>query len=257
MPSGSVNVINVLLNVDRMYARPRGMNFLSLLRGLDLPLAIPTSFCLLLAYDPAAANKLLDEMGLKWDDDKKFRLRPDGKRLTMPITYYEVFPACTAGSQLASKYWKEIGVDAPANLVDGGYWWTAQGANELTLGSWGLGGASILPLWFYGGNQVWTPQWFQWYTTGGEKGVEPTPDGKAVYEAHEKVLAAPTEAERNKWGKELFRLQAENLWTIGIVVDVPAPFIYSKKLGNIAPAKERDLYAVTILDEGEQWFFKE
>ena len=208
------------------------------------------------AYDPGAANKLLDEMGLKWDDNREFRLRPDGERLTMPITYYEVFPACTAGSQLASKYWKDIGVDAPAKLVDGGYYWTIQGANEHLLGSWGLGGASILPTWFYGGNQVWTPQWFQWYTSGGELGVEPTADGKAVYEAHDNILAAPTVAERDKWGTELFRLQAENLWVIGIVVDVPAPFIYSTKLGNISTAKERDLYAVTILDEGEQWYFK-
>lgn len=208
------------------------------------------------AYDLAAANKLLDDMGLKWDDNKEFRLRPDGERLTMPITYYEVFPACTAGSQLASKYWKDIGIDAPAKLVDGGYYWTIQGANEHLIGSWGLGGASILPTWFYGGNQVWTPQWFQWYTSGGELGVEPTADGKAVYEAHDNILAAPTVAERDKWGTELFRLQAENLWVIGIVVDVPAPFIYSTKLGNISTAKERDLYAVTILDEGEQWYFK-
>ena len=64
-----------------------------------------------------------------------------------------------------------------------------------------------------------------------------TEDGKAVYIAHDNILAAPTEAERERWGKELFRLQAENLWTIGIVVDVPAPFIYSRSLGNIAPAK--------------------
>lgn len=34
-------------------------------------------------YDPDRANQLLDDMGLVWDDDHEFRLRPDGENLLL------------------------------------------------------------------------------------------------------------------------------------------------------------------------------
>ena len=38
-------------------------------------------------YDIDEANTLLDEMGLKWDSNKQYRLRPDGKRLKTVVLY--------------------------------------------------------------------------------------------------------------------------------------------------------------------------
>ena len=64
-------------------------------------------------------------MGLEWDANNEFRLRPDGERLTIPLTYYELFPSVTPGSELASQYWKDIGINVPTKVMDGGAWWTA------------------------------------------------------------------------------------------------------------------------------------
>ena len=41
-------------------------------------------------YDPREANRLLDEMGLKWDKDDRWRLRSDGNKLTIVCHFTEV-----------------------------------------------------------------------------------------------------------------------------------------------------------------------
>ena len=206
------------------------------------------------AYDPDRANALLDEMGLEWDANNEFRLRPDGERLAIPLTYYEVFPSVTPGSELASQYWKAIGIDVPTKVMDGGAWWTAFQANEHVLTAWGLGSASVVPSWFFQGFSTTTPTWWRWYQSGGAEGVEPTDAGKRVYELRDIIQSTPSHEERLAASREMFEIQAEHLWVIGIAVDVPSPLVYSRRLGNISIAK--DFYNITVLDGGEQWFFK-
>jgi len=208
-------------------------------------------------YDIERANKLLDEMGLKWDENHQYRLRPDGERLIVPLTYYEVTPPSTRGSELASEYWGDIGIDVPVKNAGVGLFWKMQSANEVALSVWWLGGANIVDPYWYGGFQVTTPLWWQWYQTEGEKGVEPVPAAKRAYELHDIILSTSSDEERIEAGKELWRLQAENLWVMGTVASTPSPFVYSKKLGNISVAQEKDYYSITIAEAAEQWFFKE
>jgi len=208
-------------------------------------------------YDPEKANRLLDEMGLEWDEKHEYRLRPDGEKLTIPLRYYEVTPPATPGGELASEYWKEIGIDVPLKLEGGSLFWTHAGANEVALGVWWLAGANILDQNWYQGFAVTTPMWYQWYRTEGEKGVEPLPAAKRVYELSDIIRSTTSEEERIKAGKELWRLQAENLWVIGTVAQTPIPFIYSKKLGNISVGGEKGYHSCTVAEAVEQWFFKE
>ena len=71
------------------------------------------------------------------------------------------------------------------------------------------------------------------------------------------MLLATADADKiNRAAKEMYELQAENLWVIGTVADTGAVLIYSKELGNIGIAKEKDYWTVTVADAAEQWFFK-
>jgi len=58
-------------------------------------------------YDPKGANKLLDEMGLKWDKNHQYRLRPDGKTLAITIEYFEGVGGEPIGKccELVKEYW--------------------------------------------------------------------------------------------------------------------------------------------------------
>ena len=60
-------------------------------------------------YDPDRANAILDEIGLQWDADGEFRLRPDGKRLDIILEYRPTEGPKATINQLASSHWKAIG----------------------------------------------------------------------------------------------------------------------------------------------------
>ena len=69
------------------------------------------------------------------------------------------------------------------------------------------------------------------------------------------ILKSPADAEGcRRAAQEIYRLQAENLWTIGTVAGTPTPLIYSRNLGNISAA-EADYFAVSVLSAAEQWSF--
>ena len=58
-------------------------------------------------YDVDQANALLDEMGLEWDADHVWRLRPDGERLS---SIYLYFPEFTVEHlELVRGYWAAVG----------------------------------------------------------------------------------------------------------------------------------------------------
>ena len=58
-------------------------------------------------------------------------------------------------------------------------------------------------------------------------------------------------------GCRIFEISSQGLWTIGTVADVPVPFVYSRRLGNIGVARRRRHYHVTVAEAAEQWFFEE
>ena len=117
-----------------------------------------------------------------------------------------------------------------------------------------MGSASVVPSWFFQGFSTTTPTWWRWYQSGGAEGVEPTDAGKRVYELRDIIQSTPSHEERLAASREVFEILAEHLWVIGIAVDVPSPLVHSRRLGNISIAK--DFYNITVLDGGEQWFFK-
>ena len=210
------------------------------------------------AYDIDQANRLLDEMGLKWDKNHEYRMRSDDERLILPFLFYEVAPSAAVGAEMASEFWRAIGVDAPVKMVNIGLWWQRQRANEPFVTDWVLGGRAIINQYGFGYSGFFlTNEWWRWYNTDGEEGEEPTPEAKELYRLRDIILSTPSEEERIQAGREVFRSKAENIWLIGTVVETPIPFIYSKKLGNVSSTERYGYYTITAGEAAEQWFYKE
>lgn len=207
-------------------------------------------------YDPQQANRLLDEMGLVWDEDQEYRLRPDGKPLTIRIDYYDVTPPAGPGSEMAAAFWEEIGVRTQVRQMDGARYWQLRGANENQVTAWWANGAVPNDFSFIGGFSMSYP-WQQWYQTQGAAGQKPPDWAQKTFRNRDILFSAPDAAERNRAGKEIFRTHSEHLWNIGTVADVPVPVIYSKRLGNIGIAEQRNHYAITVAEAAEQWYFKD
>jgi len=222
-------------------------------------------------YDPDEANRLLDEMGLKWDKNHEYRLRPDGKRLAWTLEYFPgagMAAAKTAMSELVKEYWKKIGCDVKLKETTGELMNVRAPANEIVMNLWhGDRGTDMA---FFTGDIRWFApitvgwemsygvEWARWYATGGKSGEEPPEKVKKLYEWLKKMLTTMDEKERIQLGKKILASQAENVWVIGTVGMVPVPVITRKNLRNVP---EKHLYTWDVLytkdSYPEQYFFKQ
>jgi peptide/nickel transport system substrate-binding protein len=203
-------------------------------------------------FDPERANGLLDEVGLRWDDDHQWRLRSDGERLTLRLDVDVNQAEWVGGAELAREYWRGIGIDVivKPTLQFGNLLETNQ--NHLT--AWHANAAVPVDRSFISSNRI-TPLWHRWYMSGGTKGEEPPDWMKQVYDNRLTLFSSASEAVRTRAGKEIFRILSEKLWVIGVVAEVPVPVIYSRELRNISVAEPRRLHSTVVADAADQWFF--
>jgi len=222
-------------------------------------------------YDPDEANRLLDEMGLGWDENHEYRLRADGKKLVWTLEYFPgagMAAAKTAMSELVKEYWKKIGCRIELKETTGELTNVRAPANDIAMNLWhGDRGTDMA---FFTGDIRWfVPQsvgwemsygveWARWYTTGGESGEEPPEEVKKIYGWLDEMKITMDEERRIELGKKILASQAENVWTIGTVGMVPAPVITRSNLRNVP---ERHLYTWDVLytkdSYPEQYFFEQ
>jgi len=214
-------------------------------------------------YDPKEANRFLDEMGLKWDSKHEWRLRPDGKRLSIVLHYIEEETPITAISELVKEYWKAIGIDLTLKVV-GWDMTTLWEANEIEMGAiwaWAIvpevGDSFLVPTAWMVMN-CWCSEWNKWFKSKGEGGEEPPEEIKRIQQLWAKRQTTVDEEERIRLAKEVLRSQSENLWTIGIGGKSPHPVIVKNNLRNVPKVVERG-WGVSPATEQypEQYFFKQ
>lgn len=198
-------------------------------------------------YDPEKANRLLDSIGLKWDAEHKFRLRPDGKKLSLifdiPTGAMEGYDV-SATAELLVKYWRAIGLDVTIKSSSWELWDQRVTGNlhQLSLG----GGAACTDdnlfmapnhyvLYHDWSDGAWGPLWVKWYLTGGKIGEKPPEDILKVTKKWEQLEVAKSFADMARLGKEIIRWSTEQLLTIGLVGMVPGPIVIRKNLRNFPP----------------------
>lgn len=214
-----------------------------------------TSFA---AYDPAEANRLLDEMGLRRRDADGWRLCADGSRPEFLMAFFPVTPPAADGAYAIARDWEKLGLRIPVHdLPTGREWGQLQVTNRIVFSIWEMVGGDPLIPYHEGGLSDSTPLWWKWYETGGAEGVEPLPAAKRLYACREIIKTSSDPAERTRMAEEIYRLQAENLWVIGTVAGNPQPFVHQRKLGNAAGAERRGYFAPTVLGAAEQWYYTE
>jgi len=168
-------------------------------------------------YDPDLANQLLDEMGLKWDNAKKYRIRPDGQALEIRF-----IPGYRAGYedafQLMIEYWEDIGIKSNYKLIKDSAarnQVTDTAESQVTTGSTNFDIAafqSFKPT--YDGNKG--QDWKEYWDSRGSRGEEPIDFIKAAWEHAWAGIDAPTIEERKFHFGEALDIWVRNLCIIGI-----------------------------------------
>ena len=214
-------------------------------------------------YDPARANALLDEMGLKKGQDG-FRRRKDGKPLTVFIQY------TTQGSsdslmQLVEEYWEAVGVRTELKEVSSDLYWHLVDNNDHDVGVW-VGNGNTPPALFsdppfippFEDVAVGKP-WDAWTTTNGATGEEPPAYIKKLYELAELFrMQEYDSAEYNRIGAEMAEIHLDKLLRIGTVGDVGNPVFINNRLHNVPEIRYSSYdYYYAYPFRASQWFIKE
>ena len=170
-------------------------------------------------YDPVKANRILDSLGLTKRDKDGYRLRPDGKTLTINIMASTHHTTSIDVMQLVTGYWKALGIKAEVNPLERSLFETRRNANEYEVLTFSIAdGMEPLVDQYHAPDTRWCPLWYEWLNTGGKTGEEPPKEVKRLWEIYQKeAISTTSESQRNALIREAMRLHSENLWIIGTV----------------------------------------
>lgn len=205
-------------------------------------------------YDPDAANKLLDEIGLTNKDAEGMRLGSDGKPFTILLEHGAHAPDLAPIAEIVGEDMKKVGINMQVKKIDPTLWGTRRGNNDLEATmfwthdqGWG-GGVGFNEALGSAGTA-----WDQYYNSQGKAGVQPPDWLMKGYELKAAWwTAVPGSPEWQKATEDGHAWQRDNLPIIKIVEGVKYPMIASKKLGNVAKSG----FAIGLNFAGEQLFFK-
>ena len=192
-------------------------------------------------FDPALANKLLDEIGLNDTDGDGFRELLNGDKLVINLQFsVQGVPAALV--ELVAQQWGAVGVQTTVKEVTPDEYRSAQSSNKLDVTMWRNGQPLAIVL---GTNQIWVPPyhdyftqrtnmlWAEWVDSNGASGVEPPDYAKQMMEditGFQSALAGTPESD--ELGARLVENLVSNLLFIG-TVQVPAPIYHRNAVQNV------------------------
>jgi len=187
-------------------------------------------------YDPVKANQLLDEMGLTKRDKDGYRLRPDGEKLTITIEFTTLIPQHATIAELLIDYWGKIGIKVVSKGLDWGAVSTRWKAGEEDMYIiWA--GNGMFPLldtrtFFVAFNTYKAPLWITWYETKGQSGEEPPAEIRHQMALYDQALVTIDEKKRIEVVREMLKINAENLYEMGLFDRPPVCFVIHNRFHN-------------------------
>jgi peptide/nickel transport system substrate-binding protein len=193
-------------------------------------------------FDLVQANRLLDEMGLTAHDGSGFRLRPDGRRLDLIVETSGDESEHTDVLELVKDTWAELGIDLlirPSQLevfrrrVSSG-----EAMMSAYLGNFGFGlpTPDMSPDWLAPVRleQLQWPRWGAYFESKGRDGEAPTlPAARRLVELYKRWLVSSDADERTRVWAEMLDINAEEVFTIGIVGGTLQPVVVKNGLRGV------------------------
>lgn len=191
-------------------------------------------------FDLDEANRLLDEIGLGRRDDNGIRLLPDGRALEIIVETPGEDAEQEDVLELITDSWKQAGIklfikplqrEVLKNRV-----YSGQTVMSIFFGiENGLAGVDTPPREFAPLDQdQWQwPKWGQYYETAGQAGEAPDlPAAQELIALYDQWLTARPADRRAIW-ERMLALHAEQIFSIGLIANVPQPVVVAKRLRNV------------------------
>lgn len=214
-------------------------------------------------YNPELANKMLDELGLEKRNGAGIRLLPNGKPFNITIEMSTSLGGVIDTVELVKQYWEDLGVNAAIKTLERSLYTTRSDSGLHQVGIWKMDRAFNPvpnPIWIIPTEPNlghWGTLYANWYQSNGEKGEEPTPEIKQLYDIWEKIKMTNNPDEIKEYMKEITKIHRENIWNIGVCGEATAPIIVSKKLRNVPEQLTSDDILRTPANARPQQFYFE
>jgi peptide/nickel transport system substrate-binding protein len=207
----------------------------------DSPLYEPAFRTAWAKFDPDAANKLLDDIGLTARDDDGNRLMPDGRPLQIVVENAGESTEESDVLELIHDNWQDVGVELfskPSQLkVFRNRVFAGETLMSIAKGfDNGLPTADMPPLELAptSQQQLQWPKWGQFAETNGHSGLAPDmPMGRKLVDLFHAWFDTTTDEARRKIWQDMLEIHADEVLTIGLVAGVPQPVVVSNRLHNV------------------------
>jgi peptide/nickel transport system substrate-binding protein len=192
-------------------------------------------------HDPQEANRLLDEIGLTRRDSRGVRLLPDGRPMDLIIELGGQGTEESDVLELLDEAWLQIGIKIYPKPLQREVLRNRIFAGSTLMTMWfglenGIPSAEMSPWEFAPTTQQqyqW-PKWGQYFETRGEAGAAPDmPVAETLlglYDAWR--LATSIEEQRRIW-HEMLQINADQVFSIGLIAGVPQPVAVRHGLSNV------------------------
>jgi peptide/nickel transport system substrate-binding protein len=204
------------------------------------------NFCV--EYDPDKANALLDEMGLDKRDANGYRLRPDGKTLSIRVDYTtNIDSPAEDVLVLVAQYWEDVGVKVEYKELERDLLFERGQSNGVQVSVWHTDRTNESRIYVPAvgkivadsiqGEVPGTNEYYRWHSTNGEEGIEPPDDWKEHFKDIDAWHSATSKQEYDRLAKKIFDFCIlQHLRVIGTVGFTAWPVIVKLDMGNIPPA---------------------
>ncbi len=207
----------------------------------DSPLYDPANHVAWARFDLSTANALLDEIGLEKRNAEGVRLLPNGEPLEIIVE--------TAGEnteevdvlELIRESWRQADIKLFTKPSQREVLRNRIFSGETKMAMWygyenGVPSADMSPAEFVPVQQHsyhW-PKWGQYAETAGQSG-EPVDMAlpKELLELNDAWMRAKSRKARTEIWQRILKIHADQVYTIGLVAQVPQPVVVSKALRNV------------------------
>ncbi len=192
-------------------------------------------------FDLDRANALLDEVGLTERNDAGIRLLPDGRPMEIVVETAGENLQETDVLELIQDTWGQIGVKMFIKPLQREVLRNRIFAGDTLMAMWygyenGIPTADLPPSEFVPVRQHsyhW-PKWGQHFETKGQSGGAPDmPEAEELMELYEDWQTAPSKAQRREAWERILEINAEQVFTFGLVAKIPQPIVVRNGLHNV------------------------
>ncbi|SIQ58721.1 ABC transporter substrate-binding protein [Bosea sp. TND4EK4] len=192
-------------------------------------------------HDPALANRLLDEIGLTRRDDDGVRLLPDGRRLEFSIETAGENTEETDILDLVKQDFFAVGIKIYPRSTQRDVFRRRILAGQTVMSAWaGMDNALVTPdmepdaLAPTSPAQYQWPRWGQFFESNGREGERPAlAEANGLVRLYQQWRISVTRQERRKIWQEMLAINADQLFTIGVINGTLQPIVTARDLRNV------------------------